>query len=157
MDFKEIEQLIGERLVQSEFVRDRFIVLIQEIEGRDIAVRQPPVSIDVPIAWPNKDYDGTVPYIEFRHVPVERVDPVISGGYAYQRGIVLLTIVVPRDVFSGDAWDIAQTISDVFPKALRLRGSTGNVVISAPANPGTGFVDGTYWRQPISISYITES
>ena len=147
MDFREIERLIGERLVESEALRDRFLT---------IAVRLPTDSIAVPIAWPNKDYSGSAPYIEFRHVPTERVDPVISGGYAYERGIILLTVVVSRDQFNGDAWDVIQILSDLFPKALRLAGETGNVVINAPANPGTGFVDGTYWRQPISISYITE-
>lgn len=131
MDFKEIEQVIGQHLAGMVGVPD--------------------------IAWPNKDYDGLVPYIEFRHVPVERVDPVISGGYAYMTGIVLLTVVVSRDVFTGAAWDIAQAISARFPKALRLTGATGKVVINRPPTPGTGFVDGTYWRQPISISYITES
>lgn len=130
MDFKEIEQVIGQHLSGMAGVPD--------------------------IAWPNKDYDGAVPYIEFRHVPVERVDPVISGGFAYMSGIVLLTVVVARDGFTSAAWDIVQDISDRFPKALRLAGSTGTVVINRPAVPGTGFVDGTYWRQPISVSYITE-
>lgn len=130
MNYKEIEQVIGQHLAN---------------------------MVGVPaIAWPNKDYSGTVPYIEFRHVPVDRVDPVISGGYAYMTGIVLLTVVVSRDAFNSAAWDIAQAISARFPKALRLTGATGKVVINRPPTPGTGFVDGTYWRQPISISYITE-
>lgn len=109
-----------------------------------------------PIAWPNKDFTPSGDYLEFRHAPNERRDDVISGGYAYQIGIALITVVTAKDAFSTTANGLAQDIMDRFPKALRLSAGTGNVVIYSPANPGSGFVDGVNWRQPITIQYLTE-
>jgi hypothetical protein len=110
----------------------------------------------LPIAWPNQSFTPTGKYVEFRHAPNTRTDPVISGGYAYQQGLFLLTLVVPAGGFATEANDIAQSIADLFPKALRLATATGKVVINEPTSFGTGFVDGAYWRQPVRISYITE-
>ncbi len=109
-----------------------------------------------PIAWPNKDFTPAGTYLEFRHAPNERRDDTISGGYAYQIGIALVTVVTARDGFTSEANTIAQAVADRFPKALRLTAGSGKVVINAPASPGSGFVDGVYWRQPIVINYLTE-
>lgn len=109
-----------------------------------------------PIAWPNQDFTPSGTYIEFRHAPTERVDPVISGGYPYQIGIFLLTVVVPAGGFATAANTTAQAIADRFPKALRLDAGDGTVVISAPASLANGFQDGAYWRQPVRVFYITE-
>jgi hypothetical protein len=130
MTFNEIETAIGQRL-----------------EG---------MTDCPPIAWPNKDFTPNGTYLEFRHAPNERRDDVISGGYPFQIGIALITVVTARDSFTTTANGLAQDIADRFPKALRLTAGSGNVVINAPANLGNGFVDGVYWRQPVSISYITE-
>lgn len=109
-----------------------------------------------PIAWPNADFTPNGTYIEFRHSPGERVDPVIAGGYAYQTGIFLLTVVIPAGGFATQANTIAQAIADLFPKALRIPAGSGKVVISGPSSLGTGFQDGAYWRQPVRVFYITE-
>jgi hypothetical protein len=109
-----------------------------------------------PIAWPNADFTPTGTYIEFRHVPGARVDPVISGGFAYQTGIALLTVVTPAGRFAGEANAIAAQIAERFPKATRMPADGGNVVIQAPANPGTAFTDGAWFRKPVSVRYITE-
>lgn len=109
-----------------------------------------------PIAWPNDDFKPNGTYIEFRHVPNERVDPVISGGFPYQTGIILLTVVVQSGKFATEANALASEIADHFPKALRLAAGSGSVVVMAPANPGTPFQDGAYFRKPVSVRYITE-
>jgi len=111
-----------------------------------------------PIAWPNRTFtppaDGL--YVEFRHVPGERVDDTVSGGYPYQSGIALLTVVTKAGEFSTAANELAQSIADAFPKALRLAVGGGFVLMYAPARFGTPFQDGAYWRQPISVFYLTE-
>lgn len=111
-----------------------------------------------PIAWPNQDFavPSTGTYIEFRHVPTERVDDTVSGGYPYQYGIALLTVVIRSGGFNTSANTIAQQIADRFPKALRLATTGGDVLMYAPAAFGTPFQDGAYWRQPVSVFYITE-
>jgi hypothetical protein len=109
-----------------------------------------------PIAWPNQDFTPSGTYIEFRHVPSDRVDDTGSGGYPYQLGIVLLTVVIPAGGFNTAANTIAQAIADRFPKALRLAAGGGFVLMNGPAALGTPFQDGAYWRQPVSVRYITE-
>lgn len=132
MTFTEIEQALGQRLS---------------------------TMAGVPaIAWPNQDFkppaSGT--YIEFRHVPGERIDDTVAGGYPYQTGIVLLTVVTKAGGFNTAANTLAQSIANRFPKALRLAAGGGFVLMYAPAALGTGFQDGAYWRQPVSIRYLTE-
>jgi hypothetical protein len=112
------------------------------------------------IAWQNADFDPLValPYLEFVHAPVARVDEVIDGGFARQIGIVLITVVSERGKFTTGANALAESIADYFPKALRLPlSSGGNAVINAPAEVVQGFTDGVYWRVPVRVSYVTES
>ncbi len=109
------------------------------------------------IAWPNADFTpGADPYLEFRHSPNGSFDPVIAGGYAYQIGLALITVVSPAGGFATAANDIAQAVADRFPKALRLTAGTGKVVINAPSSIALGFQDGAYWRVPVRVGYITE-
>lgn len=109
-----------------------------------------------PIAWPNKDFTPTGDYLEFRHSPNERINNDLTGGFDRQTGIVLITVISQRDKFTATALNIAQNISNRFPKGLRLTAGTGKVLISNPAALAAGFVDGSYWRQPVTIRYLTE-
>jgi hypothetical protein len=114
-----------------------------------------------PIAWPNANYDpkslSAVPYLEFVHAPVGRVDEVISGGYERQIGLALITVVVERGKFTGQANMIAESVAKRFPKALRLSLLTGgDIVINAPSEIVQGFADGVYWRVPVRVNYVTE-
>ena len=109
-----------------------------------------------PIAWPNKNFDPDGTYIEFRHIPNDVDDPVISGGFEYALGIFLITVVTPANQFSTEANDLAEQIRRHFYKGLRLSLTGGSLVINRPSSLGTGFPDGAYWRQPVSVSYITE-
>jgi hypothetical protein len=108
-----------------------------------------------PIAWPNKDYSGAVPYIEFRHAPNGRTDVTIDGGFVSSQGIVLLTVVVERDKFTNEANTLAWDIIARFPRGLRLDLDDGQVLIYQPTDLAPGFVDGVYWRQPVRVFYQT--
>lgn len=109
-----------------------------------------------PIAWPNKNFEPCDLYVEFRHSPNQRVDDTIDGIGAYQFGLALFTVVSAANRFSKEANAEAQKIADAFPKALRLNTTSGTVVITGAVTPGSGFQDGAYWRQPLSVTYITE-
>lgn len=110
-----------------------------------------------PIAWPNADAPGAVPYLQVSHFPNTRTNPVLSGGgHNVLTGIFLVTVVAPRNAFTGPASTIAQAVADRFPKALHLTAGDGHVVITDPSEPVPGFTDGTYWRVPIRIRYTTE-
>lgn len=110
-----------------------------------------------PIAWPNKDFTPAGTYIEFRHAPNERIDDTIDAAGAYQTGLFLLTVVSAKDRFTTAGNALAAKIMARFPKGLRLdAGTDGTVLIYAPANPGVPFPDGAYWRQPVTLRYLTE-
>lgn len=109
-----------------------------------------------PIAWPNRAFTPDGLYLEFRMAPNDVVDPVVSGGYEYEQGFALITIVSPRGEFTTESNALAQQIADRFTKALRLTESSGTVVINAPTSRASSFTEGTYWRQPMRVSYITE-
>jgi len=130
MTFNDIEQAIGQHLATMTGAPD--------------------------IAWPNKDFTPAGIYIEFRHAPNQVIDETISGGFSFQTGLVLMTVVSGKDEFSTTANAMAQKVADRFTKATRLTAGSGKVVINAPTSPGSPFVDGVYWRQPLRISYITE-
>lgn len=108
------------------------------------------------IAWPNKDFDPDGQYIEFRHSPTERVDDTVSGGFPFQIGLALMTVVSPRGQFSSSSNATAQAIANRFPKGLRRTAGDGNLVINRATSFGTPFQDGAYWRQPVVVSYVTE-
>ncbi len=110
-----------------------------------------------PIAWPNRDFTPNGTYIEFRHAPNERIDNTIDAIGAYQTGLFLLTVVSDKNKFTTASNALASRIMDRFPKGLRIdAGDSGTVMIYAPPSPGSGFPDGAYWRQPVTIPYVTE-
>lgn len=81
----------------------------------------------------------------------------IDGNGAYQIGMVLLTVVSAKDKFTTATNETAKAIMQRFRKGLRLDAEQdGTVLIYAPPSPGNGFPDGGYWRQPITIPYMTE-
>jgi hypothetical protein len=110
-----------------------------------------------PIAWPNKDAPGAVPYVEFRHFPNTRDKPAMDGsGPTIHAGIVLVTVVSARNAFTRAANITAQAVADRFPQGLRLAAGAGRVVIAPAPEFVPGFTDGTHHRQPVRIRYTTE-
>lgn len=109
-----------------------------------------------PIAWPDRPFKHDGLYLEFIYSPTATFDPVISGGYPYEIGFFLITAVAPSGSFGKEAKALAKRVKDRFPKALRLTAGSGKVVINAPTTQIRGFQDGSHWRQPVRISYITE-
>ena len=110
-----------------------------------------------PIAWENKDFAPTFPYIEFRHAPTSRLDDTTDCTGPTEVGIVLLTVVTAHDTFTSQALDLGQSICDRFTKGLRLASPSGVVLIYAPSSPASGFVDGNTWRLPVRVYYMTET
>jgi hypothetical protein len=113
-----------------------------------------------PIAWPNRDYDpklpNAVPYLEFVHAPVQRVDDTIDASDPRQEGLALVTVIVPRGQFTSQANALADAVAARFSNGLRLALSTGGaVMMTKPADIVAGFADGVYWRVPVRIAYRT--
>jgi len=110
----------------------------------------------LPVAWPNRDYSGPVPYLEFRHSPNTVTDDSLGGTNARQDGIALITVVGEVNTFAAPLLALAQQVADAFPKALRIPAGSGNVLINTPSSVVAGFTDGVNYRVPVRISYETE-
>lgn len=125
--------------------------------GNALGLRLSTMAAVPPIAWPNADAPGVVPYLAVAHFPNTRTNPVLSGGgHSTLSGIFLITVVTARGAFTGPANAIAQAVADRFPKALHLTAGSGSVVITDPAEPVPGFTDGVHWRQPVRVRYRSE-
>jgi hypothetical protein len=110
----------------------------------------------IPVSWPNKDFTPGAEYIEIRHQPVQRIDTTGTGDNSQQDGLVLFNCTIRAGNGETRALQIADVIRAGFPKALRLAAGSGNVVITKPADPRSGFTDGSYYRMPVLVGYTTE-
>lgn len=138
-------------LTDIEFIIGRWL---QRIEGLP------------PISWQNKAFDVSLPYIEFRHSPNTIISDTLGSGFEHRLGIFLLTVVTERNQSTIQSNNIAESIAKQFSKGLHLVRDGDDVVqsivnrntvtINQPTSFGAGFIDGAYWRQPITIFYITE-
>jgi hypothetical protein len=117
----------------------------QRLEAADIA----------PIAFDNKDFEGSE-YLQFQHFPNGARNDDINGGLEIELGLFLITAVIPSGQFTTRANELSRQVRALFPKALRMTADSGTAVINAAPSPGTGFQSGATWRQPVTISYITE-
>jgi len=114
------------------------------------------VAGSIPVAWPGKDFTPGQEYIEFAHAPTQRIDNTGTGGATAQEGIVLMTAVVRAGIGETRAEQIADIIRAGFPYPLRLTAGSAKVLINRPPEPAPGFTDGTYYRIPVRVRYITE-
>lgn len=109
------------------------------------------------IAWPNKSANPARPFVMFQHAPGQWNDRTISGGDTIASGVAVLTVVTDLDVYATSAIALADSVMAAFPKGRRIAVDGGCVTISAPPRPLTGFADGPDWRQPVEVSYVTET
>lgn len=113
-----------------------------------------------PIAWPNANYDpkapNAVPYIEFIHSPVQRLDDTLDASDERQEGLALMTVIIARGQFTRPANALADAIAARFPNGLRLPLTTGDdVMLTKPTDIVAGFTDGVYYRVPVRLTYRT--
>lgn len=112
----------------------------------------------LPIAWANDDREHPRPFLMAQRVPVERIDDTLAGDGAREEGFLMVTVVTGKDQFTTQANEIAAQIMAWFPKGLRLTVPlAGRVLIDSPPTALTGFNDGPDWRQPVRVTYQTES
>ena len=125
---------------------------IEEAAGRHL------LGMDLcpPIAWPDQDFDGPRPFIEFRHIPATVTDATLAGERPTWRGQFLLTVMAERAGLAKEARSIAGRVMARFPHTLRLPAPSGVVLIRKPPEARSGFPDGSDWRLPVVIDYQTE-
>jgi len=109
------------------------------------------------IAVQNRDAKFSLPYLDFRHVPVSTEDNTLDSTGRRQLGICLVTVVADRDKMTTRANQIADQVRARFPRGLRLPVSgKGDILISRHPEAVAPFQDGPHWRQPVRITYQTE-
>ena len=104
-----------------------------------------------PIAFENKDFTDTRPYVAVEIVPTSRTDRTLSGGHIESRGFMQINIVREIDEWAEPALRLADTIMAHFPKGLRLAVAFGEIVITKPPEIKQGYRDGPNWRLPVHI------
>jgi len=107
-----------------------------------------------PIAWPNQNAPGTVPFIVVEIVPTGRSDAALAGGAEIAAGFIMAKVVVQEGVSTDAANRKAQDIADLFPKGLRIAVTGGSVItITKPSEPLQGFNAGQRWHKPVRITF----
>ena len=107
-----------------------------------------------PIAWPNQNAPGTVPFIVVDIVPTGRTDAALAGGAEIAEGFVMAKVVVAEGTSTDAANRKAQAIADLFPKGLRLAVTGGGeICIMKPSEPLQGFNADQKWHKPVRITF----
>lgn len=113
---------------------------------------------DIPtVVWENKDKPDSVarPYLVTQMVRVSRRSLGLNGGGVVARGYMQVTIVGDLDQFANAAETLADSVAAHFPKALKLTENGGVVTISDAPNILPAMRDGSDWRVPVHIDYVT--
>lgn len=113
------------------------------------------------IAYPKKVFTPPLaggmplPYIEVKHLP-NRVGRLFMKGSAphVRPGILQLDYMAPVvGIDDIQATEMAGRIAAHFPADLRLYAQDVQVRIERAPDVAGGFLDGAYWRVPISVRY----
>jgi len=108
-----------------------------------------------PIAWPNQNAPGTVPFIALDIVSTGRTDAALAGGAEIAEGFVMAKVVVQEGTSTDAANRKAQAIADLFPKGLRLAVTGGGeITITKPSEPIQGFNANQKWHKPVRITFM---
>ena len=111
-----------------------------------------------PITWPNQDVAGIAPLPRLA-VAIDRndrFDVSLGSGIPVSRGFVRVLVIVEKGTSTQDANAKADAVAALFPKALRIGVTDGNIVITDAASIRAGFRDGSEWVIPVIAPYRAE-
>jgi len=105
--------------------------------------------------WPNVDPQSAMerPFFEVLFPAQGRSGDYLSADVVRETGRMAIIVVVSGGTGEDAANDYAEAISDLFPQALRLSITGGEITIEQPADIRGGFRDDSDWRIPVMISY----
>ena len=107
------------------------------------------------VTWPNIDPQGPVerPFFEVQFPAQNRNGDFISADVTRETGRMAVVIVTEAGTGEDAASDYAEAVSDLFPQALRIPFTGGEITIEQPADIRGGFRDGPDWRVPVIVQY----
>ena len=105
--------------------------------------------------WPNVDPQGPVerPFFEVQFPAQNRNGDFLSADVTRETGRMAIVIVTEAGTGEDAASDYAEAVSDLFPQALRIPFTGGEITIEQPADIRGGFRDGPDWRVPVIVQY----
>ena len=106
------------------------------------------------VAWENDHFDPpTGPYLEPRHLGQD-INPVTLGvnGLNEHRGIVEISVVVPKDSGAGTALGLLDTLRTAFARGTRLTYNGLTVTIESHST-GQPFPDKAWVRYPLYVTW----
>lgn len=111
-----------------------------------------------PVAWPNQDVPDPAPQPRIELTIDRNTDTSapLQGGLVRSEGFIRALCIVAKGTSTSTVEDKAEELRDLFPKALRLPVTGGNVTITDVGNIAAGFRDGSDWVVPVIIPYRAE-
>ena len=107
-----------------------------------------------PIAWPNQNAPGTVPFIALDIVPTGRTDDTLDGTAPIAEGFVMARAIIGEGTSTSEANRKAQAIADLFPYGLLITVTGGGTIcVVKPSEPLQGFNADRKWIKPVRITF----
>jgi len=106
--------------------------------------------------WPNVDPQVPMvrPYYEVRIVASQREGEALDGSVKREVGRISITIVGEEGTGESIANDLADDAADLFPQALHLPITGGEIAFRQQADIRIGVRDSPDWRVPVIIQYV---
>jgi|GEM_PF-1831556 len=107
-----------------------------------------------PIAWPNQNAPGTVPFIALDIVPTGRTDDTLDGSVPIAEGFVMARAVIGEGTSTSEANRKAHEITTLFPRGLRIAvAGGGEIRVIRHPEPLQGFNADRKWNKPVRITF----
>lgn len=107
----------------------------------------------IPVAWSNRDFVPTGERFlaaEIVPAPVQRL--TIRGANRFA-GALVVTVASKGGKGSGEGDGIADAVAAHFPADLVLTTSGGRLRVTATPSVRQGYLDGAYWRTPVTVPF----
>jgi len=108
-----------------------------------------------PIAWPNQNAPGTVPFIALDIVPTARTDVTLDSSVPIVEGFVMARAIVQEGTSTAAANSKADQIADLFPRGLKIViAGGGTILVIKHPEPLQGFAADQKWIKPVRITFL---
>ncbi|MDI1261737.1 MAG: phage tail terminator-like protein [bacterium] len=107
----------------------------------------------LPVAWPNKSYEG-YRFLRVSHHPNRNNRLFLSGADPHQRvGFLMLSVFTPLDKGATTATELAGAVAAHFPADLELTSGPVTVQISVAPDLATALAETAHWHVPVTVRY----
>ena len=107
----------------------------------------------LPVAWEDRPFSPSGPYLRVSMLPAEPDDPVLGQGLQRHQGVYQVSVFVPAGSGPVTAESKAANIAALYARGTVMTQGTTRVVIDRTPQVGRLMPDGPYSFIPVSIRY----